>query len=103
MFKEIVSLAIIMSFIFNIIYVDHPNKASYTVYFSLSLAAMTPFYLACHYWSARREAMEREENEDLESICAVRDLEAGIAGEQHESPAAAVKMVMELDDAEESG
>lgn len=102
MFKEVVSLAIIMSFIFNIIYVDHPNTTSYTVYFSLSLAAMAPFCLACHYWFLRKEATEREENEDLGSVSVVRDLEAGVAERQPESPADAVKRVMESDNAEES-
>ena len=102
MFKEVVSLAVIMSFIFNIIYVDHPNTTSYTVYFSLSLAAMAPFYLACHYWFLRREATEREENEDSWSVSAVRDLEAGIAEQQRELPADAVKGMMESDNAEES-
>jgi hypothetical protein len=45
MFKEVVSLAIIMGFIINIVYVDHPNSASYTAAFVLSLIILSPFVL----------------------------------------------------------
>jgi hypothetical protein len=79
MFKEIVSLAIILSFIFNIIYVDHPNTFSYTVYFSLSLAGMAPFVLAYQFWASRREA-RRHQNERPDarsSASAGVNLEAG--------------------------
>ncbi|KAJ5054650.1 uncharacterized protein L3040_000916 [Drepanopeziza brunnea f. sp. 'multigermtubi'] len=36
MFKEVVSLAIILGFIWNILYVEHPDTRSYTIAFSSS-------------------------------------------------------------------
>jgi hypothetical protein len=66
MFKEVVvSLAIIFSFLLNILYVDHPNTISYTSGFVVSLVAMSPFIL---YWRYRARAgairAAREAHED---------------------------------------
>ncbi|KAF4637605.1 hypothetical protein G7Y89_g469 [Cudoniella acicularis] len=56
MFKEVViSAAILLGFLLNILFVDHPNVASYTVAFVLSLIALAPFIL---WWKWR--AMKRE-------------------------------------------
>ncbi|KAL2074099.1 hypothetical protein VTL71DRAFT_7877 [Oculimacula yallundae] len=43
MFKEIVSLAIILGFIWNIIYVEHPDSRSYTIAFVGSLVVLAAF------------------------------------------------------------
>jgi len=75
MFKEIVSLAIITGFILNIIFVDHPNTASYTLYFVVSLAAFTPFILGWRWWFSRAAA--RDGIVDMRDVSTVGDLEAG--------------------------
>ncbi|KAE8452043.1 hypothetical protein EG329_002208 [Mollisiaceae sp. DMI_Dod_QoI] len=65
MFKEVVSLAIIFSFVLNFLYVPHPNSVSYTFGFVLSLAVMSPFILGLRYWMrsrAIRAAMEAHED-----------------------------------------
>jgi membrane protease YdiL (CAAX protease family) len=49
MFKELVSLAIIVGFILNILYVEHPDTNSYTIAFVLSMAVFSPFALAWRY------------------------------------------------------
>lgn len=66
MFVEvIVSLAIIFSFILNILYVDHPETISYTVGFVVSLLVMLPFMLAWRYWQRRTaERIAGDEEED---------------------------------------
>ncbi|KAH7360333.1 hypothetical protein BKA65DRAFT_547056 [Rhexocercosporidium sp. MPI-PUGE-AT-0058] len=51
MFKEVVSLAIILGFIWNILYVEHPDTRSYTIAFAGSLLALSPFVLGWIYWS----------------------------------------------------
>jgi hypothetical protein len=74
MFKEIVSLAIIVGFILNILYVEHPNTTSYTIAFILSLAVISPFGLAWRYWVAPRrlralkEAAEGGEEEVFATV-----------------------------------
>lgn len=50
MFKEAVSLAIVLGFMWNILYVDHPNARSYTLAFLGSLVGLSPFVLAWLYW-----------------------------------------------------
>lgn len=50
MFKEVVSLAIILGFIWNILYVDHPNTRSYTIAFVGSLIVLSPFIFGWIYW-----------------------------------------------------
>jgi hypothetical protein len=82
MFKELVSLAIIISVLLNILFIDHPNTASYTLYFSFSLVALSPFVLAWRYWVSRRNrraAQELNGNLVLGIVSLVTDLEAGKA------------------------
>lgn len=65
MFEEVVSLAVILSFVLNIIYVPHPNGLSYTFGFLLSLAIMAPFVLWWRYRvRARAIRVAREAHED---------------------------------------
>lgn len=52
MFKEVVSLAIIVSFFLNLAYVPHPNSSSYTFYFVLSLLVISPFVFAWRFWQS---------------------------------------------------
>jgi hypothetical protein len=74
MFKELVSLAIIVGFILNVVYVEHPNTTSYTITFVLSLAVVSPFGLAWRYWNTsrrlrvRNEAVEGGEEEVFVSV-----------------------------------
>ncbi|KAH6720235.1 hypothetical protein BKA61DRAFT_231867 [Leptodontidium sp. MPI-SDFR-AT-0119] len=61
MFKEVVSLAIILGFIWNILYVDHPDTRSYTVAFAGSLVALSPFVLGWIFWGElKKGATPRE-------------------------------------------
>jgi len=64
MFKEVVSLAIIMGFILNVLYVDHPNTISYTIAFVISLAAISPFVLG---WKYRNVLRNLRPGRDVES------------------------------------
>jgi hypothetical protein len=59
MFKEIVSLAIILGFILNIIYVAHPNTTSYTIAFAFSLLALSPFVLLWRYWDVLKDRVRK--------------------------------------------
>jgi hypothetical protein len=73
MFKEVVSLAIILGFILNIFYVKHPNTTSYTIAFLLSMAVISPVALAWRYRAslrqlrAIRDAVEEAEEEHFVS------------------------------------
>jgi hypothetical protein len=58
-FKEIVSFAIILGFILNIIYVAHPNTTSYAIAFVLSLIALSPFVLLWRYRDALRDRIRK--------------------------------------------
>ncbi|KAH7395777.1 hypothetical protein BKA64DRAFT_69277 [Cadophora sp. MPI-SDFR-AT-0126] len=61
MFKEVVSLAIILGFIWNILCVDHPGTQSYTIAFVGSLIVLSPFVLGWLYRSElRKGATPRE-------------------------------------------
>ncbi|KAG4433704.1 hypothetical protein IFR05_010813 [Cadophora sp. M221] len=61
MFKEVVSLAIILGFIWNILYVDHPDTRSYTIAFVGSFIALSPFVLGWIYWGeVKKGATPRE-------------------------------------------
>lgn len=65
MFEEVISLAVISSFVLNIFYVAHPNTVSYTLGFLLSLATMAPFILVWKYLArARAIRAAREAHED---------------------------------------
>lgn len=55
MLKEVVSLEVILGFIWNILYVDHPDTKSYTIAFVGSLLATSPFILGWLYWSKLKE------------------------------------------------
>ncbi|KAK0101462.1 hypothetical protein ONS95_006634 [Cadophora gregata] len=55
MFKEVVSLAIILGFIWNILYIDHPDTRSYTIAFVGSLIVLSPFVLGWIYWGELRK------------------------------------------------
>jgi hypothetical protein len=73
MFKEIVSLAIILGFILNIIYVAHPNTTSYTIAFVLSLIALSPFLLLWRYWDVLRNRVRKlrsrhQKVDDVEAV-----------------------------------
>ena len=57
--KEAVSLAIIISFI-NLIFVPYPNTSSYTIYFVLSLLAISPFLILWNLWASARARRELE-------------------------------------------
>jgi hypothetical protein len=60
MLKEIVSLAIILSFVINLLFVPHPNRSSYTVYFVFSLLAISPFVVLWRCWLASRAERQIE-------------------------------------------
>jgi hypothetical protein len=73
MFKEIISLAIILGFILNIFYVAHPNTTSYTIAFVLSLFALSPFVLLWRYWDVLRDRIQRlrgryQKADDVEAV-----------------------------------
>jgi hypothetical protein len=74
MFKEVVSLAIILGFIWNVLFVEHPNKSTYTISFILSLLALSPFALLWRYWAAVRHLTELAELEDEPSMDSVSDV-----------------------------
>ncbi|CZS93094.1 uncharacterized protein RCO7_07853 [Rhynchosporium graminicola] len=61
MFKEVVSLAIILGFIWNIIYVEHPDTRSYTIVFVGSLGALAPFVLGWHCWNEVKKGVPLRE------------------------------------------
>ena len=69
MFKEVVvSGAIILGFLFNIAFVAHPNTASYTIAFIISLVRLSPFAVWWRYLATKRalrEAGAVEEDEDI--------------------------------------
>jgi len=72
MFKEVVSLAIIMVFIINIIYVDHPNSTSYTAAFVLSLIILSPFVLWLKWGTLmKRRRQSCNVQDDVESLAIV--------------------------------
>ncbi|KAH6681896.1 hypothetical protein B0J14DRAFT_225943 [Halenospora varia] len=56
MFKEVViSAAILLGFLLNILFVDHPNVVSYTIAFVISLGALSPFVIWWKFRAMRRE------------------------------------------------
>ena len=67
MFKELVTLAIIVGFVLNILYVEHPDTSSYTIAFVVCMAVFSPFALAWRhrvslrkFFSARKADGETE-------------------------------------------
>ena len=96
MFKEFVSLAIIGSFILNIIFVDHPNTTSYTLYFSLSLFALSPFALLWRwYWSRNSDIGSGRDVSGAIAMAATGDLEAGLGGAREAGSTDAGKELLE--------
>ncbi|KAK2629105.1 hypothetical protein QTJ16_002208 [Diplocarpon rosae] len=57
MFKEVVSLAIILGFIWNLLYIDHPDTKSYTIAFVGSLAALSPLVLGWICWRESKKGV----------------------------------------------
>ncbi|KAH8658795.1 hypothetical protein BGZ60DRAFT_434279 [Tricladium varicosporioides] len=56
MFKEVViSAAILLGFLLNILFVDHPNVASYTIAFVISLVVLSPFVVWWKFRAMRKE------------------------------------------------
>lgn len=84
MFKELVSLAIIVGFILNIFYVEHPNTTSYTIAFVLGMALFSPFALAWRYRAflgqlrAVREAGDEVEGEPFVSVSGTTGISKGV-------------------------
>jgi hypothetical protein len=68
MLKEVVSLAIILGFVLNIFYVDHPNTQSYTTAFVISLVAISPFLLAWKWWTTARNRRISQREEECGSL-----------------------------------
>jgi hypothetical protein len=55
MFKEVVvSAAIILGFLINVAFVDHPNITTYTIAFALSLAGLSPFVFWWRYRTMKK-------------------------------------------------
>ena len=77
MMKEVVSLAIILGFIANVLWVAHPNTTSYTIAFVASLAALSPFVLGYRYWSSRAE--RGSVKEELPLVESAADTRARVA------------------------
>ncbi len=78
MLKEIVSLAIILGFVMNIVYVDHPNTTSYTIAFVLSLVILSPLVLWMK-WTAVMEYRRSHwsvQSHDEESVAMLGILES---------------------------
>jgi len=50
MFKEVVSGAIIIGFVLNLAFVDHPDQKSYTIAFVLALLMESPVLVVWWYW-----------------------------------------------------
>jgi len=51
MLLEIIATnAIIIGFIFNVLFVEHPDSQSYTIYFAVGLLLQTPFLLLWWWW-----------------------------------------------------
>jgi hypothetical protein len=84
MFKELVSLAIIVGFILNIFYVEHPDTTSYSIAFVLSMAVFSPFALAWRYRAAlrqlraTRDAAEVVEEEPFVSVSGAGGVSKGV-------------------------
>jgi hypothetical protein len=74
------SLAIILCFIANLLWVDHPNYQSYTLYFALSVLVLAPFFLTWKFWisqTASEAALEHDEPTIPRSLSGLDDLETG--------------------------
>jgi len=68
MFKEVVSLAIILGFIWNVLFIAHPNKSTYTISFILSLLALSPFAVLWRYLAASRDSSTLGEREEVGEV-----------------------------------
>lgn len=79
-YQVTVSLAIILCFIANLLWVNHPDYRSYTLYFTLSLLVLAPFVIAWKLWIAEAMGLGSEDLEDQRAVSHEIDLEPGIAG-----------------------
>lgn len=93
MFKEFVSGAIIIDFVLNVLFVDHPDTASYTFYFSLSFLGLTPFMALWAYWMRDTSTTSNTGAARLPIVAAMMgpamaeiDLEAGMSRESQNEP-----------------
>jgi hypothetical protein len=101
MFKEVVSLAIILGFIWNVLFVEHPNRSTYTLSFILSLLALSPFVLLWRYWAAVRHRTELAGLEDEPGMDSVSDvLGRGVDGGDIGLGADVEKALVSIDDGE---
>jgi hypothetical protein len=106
MLKEVVSLAIILSFIINLVFVPHPNSSSYTIYFVLSLLAISPFLALWRLWLSPRAARELEPRDvasmGLVSVSdafgAISDADLGLGADLEKGLVADVGEIVELKD-----
>src|ERR1700712_1745090 len=81
MFKELISLAIILSFVGNILYIEHPDTRSYTAGFVLSLLALAPVVGVWWYWEVLRVwwiGSEWDNEELIERFERVVDMEMNV-------------------------
>jgi hypothetical protein len=68
MFKEVVvSAAIILGFLINLAFVDHPNITTYTIAFALSLAGLSPFVFWWRCCTMKKKLREAVAVEDCDS------------------------------------
>jgi hypothetical protein len=69
MFKEVVvSIAIILGFVLNLLFVDHPNVTSYTITFAISMAVISPVALWWKYRGILAKRSEQTEEYDQVSV-----------------------------------
>ncbi|KAH8595742.1 hypothetical protein B0O99DRAFT_622553 [Bisporella sp. PMI_857] len=67
MYQEVVSVAVIGSFVANIIFADHPNTTTYTIYFVVSLAAVTLLATLWTYLYRRRSSRKFQDPNIVEN------------------------------------
>ena len=97
MYKEVVSLAIIIGWFLNFFYVEHPDTKSYTLYFSISLLGLSPFVLLWKYWISKTST-PKEELAVSGIMDVARSLEEGVGMVSRDVPTESEK---ELADEEE--
>ena len=105
MMKEVVSLAIILSFIMNLVFVPHPNSSSYTIYFVLSLLAISPFLALWRLWFSSRAATEPEGRDAAsiglasvsDALGAISDTDLGLGADLEKGLVATVGEVVDVE------
>lgn len=68
-YKIVISLAVILSYFYNSLYVLQPNTDSYTLGFSASLLGMVPFLWLGKWLLRRAGKMEKGEEDEEGSVC----------------------------------